>query len=446
MPDKGELVLQEIMQRMAYEPRPLRLHPTVRGLELLGDPGSLFDIIHITGTNGKTSTSRIAESLVRAHNLRTGLFTSPHLTRVNERIQIDGQPISDEKLWENWQDIQWALGVVDEELAADGQKPLSFFEVLTLLGAACFADAPVDVVILEVGMGGEWDSTNALDGDVAVFTPISIDHASRLGNTLDEIATTKSGIMKPGAVAVSARQADEALVALQRKADALEVPLVVQDDDFAVTNITTAIGGQLVTIRGRAGSYAPMFLPLFGDHQAQNAAVALAAVELLLGQEGEMLDADIVAEGLNLATSPGRLQMIHHQPSILVDAAHNPSGATVLAQALVDYFSFEKVIAILAVMGDKDIDGIFAALQDRIDHAIITHSSSERSANPEDLRELAEDYFSEVTVAENLREAVILGHHLAEETPDAVLLVTGSIILVGEVTTLVKELWPSDGE
>src|SRR5665213_2792706 len=204
-------VYEELLERVGEgAPRP-RLEATRRAAELLGDPQRAYPIIHITGTNGKTSTSRMIESLLRAHGLRTGMLTSPHLERMNERIVIDGEPISNTALVENWNDIRPFLELTDTELDAKGEPRLSFFEALTVLAFAAFADAPVDVVVLEVGMGGEWDSTNVADGQVAVFAPVALDHTARLGNTVAEIARAKSGIIKPSAAVVSAAQAPEAL-------------------------------------------------------------------------------------------------------------------------------------------------------------------------------------------------------------------------------------------
>ena len=284
-------------------PQP-RLSATRRALELLGDPQRAYPIVHITGTNGKTSTSRIIESLLRAHGLRTGLFTSPDLGRLNERIVIDGEPIDDDRMITNWNDIDVYLQMADSELEATGEAPLTFFEALTVLAYAVFADAPIDVGVIEVGMGGEWDSTNVADGQVAVFTPIDLDHTERLGSTIAAIARTKSGIIKPNARVVTAVQAPEALAELQRAADLSEAPLTLQDRDFSVLGRRAAVvpvgtaatspggvasepavvaPGQVIDVQGRAARYDGLVLPLLGAHQAQNAAVAIAAVETFLG-------------------------------------------------------------------------------------------------------------------------------------------------------------------
>ena len=281
--EAADAVFAELLARLGEgSPQP-RLEPTRRAVELLGDPQRSYGVIHITGTNGKTSTSRMIESILRAYGLRAGLMTSPHLVRVTERIMIDGAPIADRAFADNWADIQPYLLMVDAELAANGEEPLTYFEALTVLAFACFADAPVDVVVLEVGMGGEWDSTNVADGDVAVLTPIALDHESRLGRTVAEIARTKAGIIKPAAHVVTALQQTEAMDEILRAAEHDEAPVAAEGVDFALLDARLAVGGQVIDVRGRAGEYRDLFLPLFGEHQARNAALAIAAVESFLG-------------------------------------------------------------------------------------------------------------------------------------------------------------------
>jgi dihydrofolate synthase/folylpolyglutamate synthase len=291
---QADRVYAELLARVGEaNPQP-RLEPTRRVAELLGDPQRSYPVIHITGTNGKTSTARIAESILRAHGLRTGLMTSPHLVRMNERIVIDGEPIGNEAFAANWDDIQPYVRMIDAELEAAGELPITFFEALTLLAFACFADAPVDVVVLEVGMGGEWDSTNVADGQVAVFTPIDLDHTHRLGTTIAQIATTKAGIIKPAASVVSAHQPPEALAAIQRAVELTESSFVIEGEGFGLESTTIAVGGQVIDVRGIAGRYRDLFLPMFGDHQAQNTAVAIAAVESLLGAGTQAIDHDVL--------------------------------------------------------------------------------------------------------------------------------------------------------
>jgi dihydrofolate synthase/folylpolyglutamate synthase len=436
----GDAVYEAMLDRLGEgDPRP-RLAPTRRAVELLGDPQRAYPIIHITGTNGKTSTSRIIESLLRAYGLRPGLFTSPHLVRFNERIMIDGEPISDEALARNWDDIQPYLTMVDDELIAAGEIRLTFFEVLTILAFACFADAPVDVAVIEVGMGGEWDSTNVGDGQVAVFTPISLDHQARLGNTVSEIARTKSGIIKPTAIVVSAAQPPEALVELERAAQLSEASMNVQGDDFDVQSSTVAVGGQLISVRGRAATYSDLFLPLYGSHQAQNAAVAIAAVESFLGDGTQALKHDLVEHGLAESTSPGRLQLIGTEPTVLVDAAHNPAGAQTLAAALPTFFDFDELAFVVGILRDKDAKGIVDAFAPLASRIFVTQSHSERAAPFEELAEHIETWTHEaVSSYDELPDAIEAARAWAAEQPRRAVIVTGSITLIGEAMALADD-------
>jgi dihydrofolate synthase / folylpolyglutamate synthase len=427
-------VYEELLSRVGESAPQPRLEATRRAAELLGDPQRAYPVIHITGTNGKTSTSRIIESILRAHGLRTGMLTSPHLERVNERIVIDGEPISNAAFVSNWQDIRPFLDITDAELELSDQAPLSFFEALTLLAFAAFADAPVDVVVLEVGMGGEWDSTNVADGQVAVFTPIALDHMARLGNTVAEIARTKSGIIKPAASVVSAAQVPEALAELERAVELTESTFAVAGSDFELVTDTVAVGGQVITVKGLAATYPDLFLPLFGDHQAGNAALAVAAVESFIGGGTLPLNQDVLAEGLATATSPGRLQVIGNEPTVLVDAAHNPHGAAALAVALREYFTFDHVTAVLGILGDKDASGILNALEGVVDDFVITQSTSDRAVSARELGRLATSIVGEarVTIEPSLEAALEMARSRAGNTEKGAALVTGSITLVGD--------------
>ncbi|WP_253259281.1 bifunctional folylpolyglutamate synthase/dihydrofolate synthase [Subtercola boreus] len=439
--EQGDEVYAELLSRLGEAAPEPRLGATRRVVELLGDPHRAYPIIHITGTNGKTSTSRIAESILRAYGLRTGLFTSPHLERLNERIMIDGRPISNEALAANWADIQPYLRLVDDELTAEGEPRLTFFEALSVLAFASFADAPIDVGVIEVGMGGEWDSTNVADGQVAVFTPISLDHTARLGNTVAEIARTKSGIVKPAVQVVSSKQQPEALAELQRAAELTESTFISEGEQFEVLSRSVAVGGQVVTIKGIAGTYRDLFLPLYGDHQAQNAAVAVAAVESFLGGGTNALVDDVLVEAFNSVTSPGRLQLIGTEPTVLVDAAHNPGGATALAAALTEYFSFDKVVAVISVLADKDAAGIMRALEPVVSEFVVTRSSSDRAIDADELASVVVGIAGadRVIVELDPREAAAIARDSAGESAKGAVLVTGSITLVGEIITLAAE-------
>ncbi|MCI0155357.1 dihydrofolate synthase [Leifsonia shinshuensis] len=439
--DEADAVYQALLARIGEGAPERRLDATRRAVELLGDPQRAYPIIHITGTNGKTSTSRIAESILRAYGLRTGLLTSPHLVRFNERIMIDGQPISDEALVRNWDDVRPYLEIVDAELEEQGSAPLTFFEALTALAFAAFADAPVDVAVIEVGMGGEWDSTNVGDGQVAVFTPISLDHTRQLGETVREIARTKSGIIKPAADVVSSAQVPEAMAELEEAARLTESTLAAAPQAFDVVDTRVAVGGQLVTVRGRAATYEDVFLPLYGDHQAQNAAVAVAAVETFLGRGGQPLKTDLVEEGFATATSPGRLQLIGVEPTVLVDAAHNPAGAATLADAMRRYFDFDELTFVLGSLGDKDARGVVRALVPVATQFFVTEPASDRALPAEELGDVVRDEAGDeaTIVYSDALDALEAAREWAGEEPRRAVVVTGSIVLVGAAMAHAEE-------
>lgn len=439
--DAADAVYAALLARIGEgSPRP-RLAPTRRAVELLGDPHHAAPVIHITGTNGKTSTSRMIESLLRASGLRTGLLSSPHLERFTERIRIDGEPISDEAVARNWEEIHPFLAIVDVELEGAGEEPLTFFEALTVLAFACFADAPVDVVVLEVGMGGEWDSTNVADGQVAVFTPIDLDHQSRLGATITEIARTKSGIIKPMASVVTAKQSDAALEVLEDAAELTESTLAVEGDAFDVLESRVAVGGQLVSIRGLAGEYRDVALPLFGRHQAENAAVAIAAVEAFIGGGAVRLADEVVHGGLASAASPGRLQPIATDPTVIVDAAHNPHGAESLVAALDEYFDFDEVVYVFGVLADKDAEGIAGVLGRTGGSFLVTRPDSDRARDASDLAAAVARRVGahRVQAVERLEDALDDARAWAAGAPKRAVVVTGSIALVGEAMAIAAD-------
>jgi dihydrofolate synthase/folylpolyglutamate synthase len=439
--EAADAVYAKLLKRLGEaSPRP-RLAPTRRAVDYMGDPQQAYPVIQVAGTNGKTSTSRMIESLLRAHGLRVGLFTSPHLERFNERIVIDGEPISDLGLATNWIDVEPYLTMTDAELVGRGESTLSFFEALTVLAYAAFADAPVDVAVIEVGMGGEWDSTNVADAQVAVFTPIALDHTRQLGATIEEIARTKSGIVKPAAAVVSAKQTPEAEAVLRQAAELTESTIVFEGADFDVESTTVAVGGQLVSVRGLVTRYEQLLLPFFGDHQAENAAVAIAAVETFLGGGTQELTGNVLDEGFAAATSPGRLQIVGQSPRTVVDAAHNPHGAASLAAAIERYFDFDRVTAVLGVLAEKDAEGILRALRPVVDELIVTTAPSERGVPAEELAELARTVFpaESVRVAEDPDGALTAGRLLAARTDKGALLVTGSITLVGRTMTVARD-------
>jgi dihydrofolate synthase/folylpolyglutamate synthase len=434
-------VEQALLARMPeHELRP-RLEPTARAAALLGDPQKLYRIIHVTGTNGKTSTTRMIDRLLREHSLRVGRFTSPHLTKLNERIAIDGDLVTDEVLVEIWNDIEPILKLVDAELDAEGEQALTYFEALTLLAFSIFADAPVDVLVLEVGMGGEWDSTNVADGDVAVFTPIAIDHADRLGHTISEIAKTKAGIIKPGAVVVSAKQTPEAMVQLQSKTKAIAERLVSYGADFEAFNVIPELKGQRFALKTLAGEYTDLFMPLYGEHQTENAALAVAAVEAFLGNgERRILD-DIVRVSFADIASPGRLQVVSREPMTIVDGAHNPHGVRSLAKALKNSFGAPRSVGVVGILNGKNVDEMLETLSGSFERVIITASKSDRSVDKEELANMATKYWDadSITVSSSVTKAIQDARELLSEKDLEAIVITGSLSVVGEALVTVQE-------
>jgi dihydrofolate synthase/folylpolyglutamate synthase len=411
-------------------------------LDLMGQPQQAAPVITVAGTNGKSSTARMIDTLVRALGLRCGLTTSPHLQSVAERIQIDGQPLSDEQFVALYDDVAPLALLADEQLLAAGERPLTFFEVVIALAFAAFADAPVDVMVLEVGLGGAWDATNVADAAVAVITPIAIDHAEYLGDTLSEIAGEKAGIIKPGSVAVLMQQQPEAAEVVLRRCADTGAQAAREGLEFGVVGRSVAVGGQSVSLQGLRGRYDDVFLPLFGAHQASNAAAALAAVEALTGS-GEPLSQDVVREAFGAVASPGRLEVLRSGPSVLVDAAHNPAGATALAEALGESFGFAATVGVVGVMADKDAFGILAALEPALDHVICTQAASPRALPAADLARVAEEVFGEqrVSVAADLVGAMddaVAWADARSEQGSAGIVVTGSVVTAGAARALLR--------
>jgi dihydrofolate synthase/folylpolyglutamate synthase len=407
--------------------------------ELLGDPQQSFRVVHVSGTNGKTSTTRLIERLLREHGVRTGRFVSPHLNDVRERICIDGEPLSPQRFTEVYGEVLPYLELVDKRSAERGEPRLTFFEVLVALAYAAFADTPVDVAVIEVGMGGAWDATNVADGEVAVLTPVALDHQRFLGSDVESIAAEKAGIIKPGAVAVLAQQPVEVAEIFLRRAADVGATVAREGLEFGVLQRSVAVGGQQLTLQGLGGEYDEIFLPLHGAYQAHNAACALAAVEAFLGR-GEELDADIVRAAFADVESPGRLEVVRRGPLVLVDAAHNPAGAAAVAEAVEESFGFSRLIGLVAVLADKDAEGILDALEPVLDHVVVTRTSSPRSLVASDLGELAEEIFGEdrVTVAERLDEGLDRAIGLAEEGGQVGggVLATGSVTMAADVRLL----------
>src|SRR5580704_9802379 len=428
---------------------------------LLGDPQRSFQVVHVTGTNGKTSMARMIDSLMRERGLRTGRFTSPHLISIRERITIDGVPLSAERFIELYDEILPYVQLTDERQPA----PLSFFEVLTGMMFAAFADAPVDVAVIEVGLGGRWDATNVADGAVAVIGPVAMDHMQYLGDTLEAIASEKAGIIKPGAVAILAQQQLAAAEVLLAQAASVGATVAREGIEFGVLAREMAVGGQHLVLQGLRGTYPDVYLPLFGEHQAANAACALAAVEAfagvaeaIAGEAGSValhsaaLDPDLVRAGFAKVSSPGRLEVLRRSATVIADAAHNPAGMAVTLAAITESFHFTRVIGVVSVMADKDVAGLLEELEPVLSDIVVTSNSSPRSMSAEELAEVARDVFGEdrVLMHDRLDDALeaavgLADEQVGEELPgSAAVLVTGAVVTAGDARRLLVPGDPPD--
>lgn len=400
-------------------------------MQLLGDPQLAYPVIHITGTNGKTSTSRMIESLLREMGLNTGLVTSPHLHQITERIRLNGEPIDAQRFVDTYDEIEPFLALVDTESLANGGPAMSYFEVITGLAFAAFADAPVDVAIIEVGMGGTWDATNVVQPAVSVVTPIGMDHADYLGDTVEKIAIEKSGIIKANSVAVLAPQVPSVAEILLQRVTQVGAQVVRQGIEFGVRDRALAVGGQVLNLDGLNGKYEQVLLPLFGQHQAANASLALAAVEAFFGVTNK-LNEESVRRGFGNATSPGRLEVVRRSPTVIVDAAHNPHGAQVLANALQESFTFDRIIGVISVMADKDVQGVLEALEPVMEEVVVTWNGAARAMPVDQIAQLAIQVFGpeRVHTSNQLSSAIDLGIELADQsgTSGVGVVITGSVV------------------
>lgn len=433
-------VVEDILARTPeHMPEPT-LHRVQRVMELMGDPQRAFPMIHLTGTNGKTSTTRMVERILREMGLRTGRFTSPHLHDMRERISLDGEPIGVEAFLATYDDVIPFVEMVDAESMGDpdpGRRVLmTYFEVVVCLAYAAFADAPVDVAVVEVGLGGVWDATSVADGVVSVLTPISLDHTRLLGSTIEEIATEKAGIIKDGAITVVGVQEPEAMQVLVERAEEAGADLRAEGASFGVLAREVAVGGQQISVRGLAGDYTDLFLPLFGAHQAHNAAIAIAAVEAFLGGGEQPLADEVLRAGLAGVTSPGRLEIVRRSPTVLVDAAHNPAGVAALAEAMEESFTFTRLVGLLCVLEDKDVEPMIQALEPVLDHVVVSRTTSPRAIRPERLGEIVAAYLGEerVTVIRDLPDALDVAAALADDAGEGGG-VAGGVLATGSVTT-----------
>ena len=446
MTSKDDLARLEAIEKALLNRWPeTRIAPTLDRIaalsDVLGSPQLSYPTIHIAGTNGKTTTTRLIDSLCFELGMRTGRFTSPHLESFLERISINGESISAEGMIATYNDIALYLDLIDSKMP----NKLSFFEAMCALSFVAFAEFPVDVGIFECGMGGEWDSTNVINAAVSVITPIGFDHMEYLGDTLEKIATTKSGIIKEGSFAVLARQESEVAQVLTHKCAQVDATPIREGIEYSVKSRALAIGGQLISIAGVYGEYNDLFLPLHGAHQAANAATAIAAVEVFAGER--KLDEEVVRTALVNATSPGRCEIVMRNPTVIVDAAHNPHGAHSLKQTLSDEFDFDAVIGVVAPMGDKDVSGIMEELEGVMSNVIVTRNSSHRAASVDELFDSAREIFGgeRVQKFETLESAISAAIEQAKlqnavQDSNVAVVIAGSVVTAGEARAIVRKL------
>jgi dihydrofolate synthase/folylpolyglutamate synthase len=407
-------------------------------MHALGDPHLAYPVVHVAGTNGKTSTARMVDALLRALDLRTGRYTSPHLESITERICLDGEPISPEAFVDHYDQVAPFFDIVD----AQSDVRLSFFEAMTGLGFAVFADAPVDVAVVEVGMGGRLDATNVVPAPVSVITPIDLDHMAHLGDTIAQIAGEKAGIIKPSQTAVMSLQHVDAAEVLLRKAADVGATVAREGLEFGVVSRDNAVGGQVLRLQGLHATYDEVFLPLFGRHQASNAACALAAVEAFTAAE-HPIDPEIVRAGFASVRSPGRLEVVRSSPTVLVDATHNPAGARVTVDALREAFAFRRVVGVIATLGDKDVVGILDAFEPFLTSVVVTENGSPRAMPVDELAAVAVEVLGpdRVDVESDLAAAIATAVEIAEEDAEfggAGVIVTGSVVTAGAARALLR--------
>ncbi|WP_224391532.1 folylpolyglutamate synthase/dihydrofolate synthase family protein [Pseudonocardia sp. ICBG1293] len=406
---------------------------------LLGDPQHAVPAVHITGTNGKTSTARMVDELLRATGPRTGRSTSPHLQTVRERIVIDGAPISEEGFVAAYETVRPAVESLDRELPVR----LSFFEVVTAMAFVAFARAGLDAVVVEVGMGGSWDATNVVDGRVAVVTPISLDHTEYLGPDVASIAREKAGIIKPGSVAVLAAQPEAAELVLRDRCRAVAAEVRGATASHHRGEPTARPDGQTLYLTVRGRDCPGLFLPLLGRYQAENARVALTAVDAFLGAEGSVLSAAQAHRGMSRVRAPGRLEHLRDTPPVLVDASHNPAGMAATVRALRESLAalgVERVVVVLAVLRGKDVDGVVRALDPVASAVVVSQNESPRALPAAELAASATPLLGagRVLVEARLDDAIDVAVRLAHGPEGrAAVLVTGSVVTAGAARGLI---------
>ena len=445
MKDKENLVrLNEIAAALNKRWPENQIEPSLDRIlalvDALGSPHLTYPTIHIAGTNGKTSTARMIDQLLANLGYRVGRYTSPHLESFTERISIKGEPISDLEMIKTYEDIHLYLDLIDSRQP----HPISYFEALTAMAFVAFAEHPVDIAVIEAGMGGQWDATNVISSQVSVMTPIGLDHMEYLGNTVEAIAQTKAGIFKPESnVVLAAQSAQVAKVLLAQVAKVSAQPFR-QGVEFSLKNRALAVGGQLLSIKGVHGDYDEIFLPLYGDHQGNNAAIALAAVEVFAGVK---LDTELVQDAFSKVSSPGRCEIVYKDPTVIIDAAHNPHGVSAIANTLNAEFDFELVVGVVAVLADKDVAGILKNLATTLDYLVITENGSNRAMNKDELAKIASQYFKaeQIEIIGDMNSAITYAIEkvaLFNQVNDGVaaVVITGSVATAGMARSIIKGL------
>ena len=445
MKDKENLVrLNEIAAALNKRWPENQIEPSLDRIlalvDALGSPHLTYPTIHIAGTNGKTSTARMIDQLLANLGYRVGRYTSPHLESFTERISIKGEPISDLEMIKTYEDIHLYLDLIDSRQS----HPISYFEALTAMAFVAFAEHPVDIAVIEAGMGGQWDATNVISSQVSVMTPIGLDHMEYLGNTLEAIAQTKAGIFKPESNVVLAAQSGQVAKVLLAQVAKVSAQPFRQGVEFSLKNRALAVGGQLLSIQGVHGDYDEIFLPLYGDHQGNNAAVALAAVEVFAGVK---LDTELVQDAFSKVSSPGRCEIVYKDPTVIIDAAHNPHGVSAIANTLNTEFDFELVVGVVAVLADKDVAGILKNLSTTLDYLVITENGSARAMNKDELAKIATQYFKaeQVEIIGDMNTAITYAIEkvaLFNQVNDGVaaVVITGSVATAGMARSIIKGL------
>lgn len=390
--------------------------------ELLDDPQRTYPSIHVTGTNGKTTTTRLIGRILCGHGLAAGTYTSPHLSSVTERIALCEEDITEQEFADAYEHLLPYLRTVDDR----GAELVTYFEALTALAFLWFADKPVDAGVFEVGMGGEWDATNLIEARVSVIREVALDHPE-LGATVEEVAREKAGVIKKDAIVITHDGPPEALQVIEDRARAMNARVRVLERDFGVRMSEQAVGGQRIAVLGLEAEYEDLFLPLFGDHQADNAAAAIAACEAFVNHE---LDPSTLRQALAGATSPGRLEVVSRHPLVVLDGAHNPSAAVAVASTLPEAFVWKRLHLVVGVLETKDVAGIVAPLASRTTVAYACANSNPKSLDPERMAAACEAVGMQVNAFASVAHALDAADAAADD--DDLILVTGSLYTVAD--------------